>query len=345
MRSSKDALRDAGLVNHNGIEAIRAVRGKEVNKPVLHRFRTRKPGERVLLITDTAYPAMLRCISQPPLWLWTRGHGSFGDGPRVAIVGSRRATRVGQDLTRAWTYRLAAAGVTVVSGLAKGIDTAAHQGAIDANGETLAVMGTGLDRIYPKMNASLASEIEQTGMLISEFHPATGARPHHFPQRNRIIAGLCHATIVMEAAKGSGSLITARLAQDEGRDVGIVPGRPGDRNAAGSNGSIRDNIGALVSDVDDVFTMLTQQPDLQWKPPSHEQRSGKRVARNRELRQIRGNTLESCVRAALQEGPLPLKELCSMTGIPRAQAEEVLLDLLLDGHVALEANQRYRWRS
>lgn len=350
LKQQAELLVASDQVNPVGAQAILDARRIKPPARILQRFLQPRPGERITLITDADYPPLLRRISQPPLWLWTSGSGSFDDAPRVAMVGSRSATRWGEDLTRAWSYRLAAAGITIVSGLAEGIDAAAHQGALDAGGKTWAVMGTGLGRVYPRANRSLASDISRSGMLITEFQPGVGARAHHFPQRNRIIAGLSHATIVMEAAKGSGSLITAEMAQDEGRDVGIVPGRPGDRNAAGTNSGIRENIGEIVTDVDDILAMLMRNPDLTWRAPSHEQpsnvdsASGPEGQKARRRAPIRRTTPSGKVRSALQGGASTLDDLQRDTDIPRAELEEILLDLLLEGRIILEQDDRYRWR-
>lgn len=218
---------------------------------------------------------------------------------------------------------------------------------------TIAVMGTGIDRVYPRKNATLAKAVGHSGVLMSEFHPGVGARAHHFPQRNRIIAGLCHATIVMEAAEGSGSLITARMAQDEGREVGIVPGRPGDRNAKGSNRALKDHIGGVVGGIDDIIAILEQIPGLKWRSPSHG--SGGEAAdgatapspgdpRKSRRASIRKGTPAGAIRAALAAHPMSVVDLMDATEMSRSCLEDLLLDLLLDGRVTLELDQRYRWR-
>lgn len=349
MRADRDALVASGQVNAAGAKAIADCQRVRLPENILRRFERPKSAERVLLIGDPEYPPLLRRTGQPPLWLWMRGTGGLNARSRIAIVGSRDATRRGQDLTREWCYRLASQGVIIVSGLASGIDTAAHQGALDAGGQTIAVMGTGLDVVYPNRNRALAADIAESGLLVTEYHPGEGALPHHFPRRNRIIAGLCHATVVMEAGKGSGSLITAKIAQDEGREVGIVPGRPGDRNAAGSNLGIRENIGELISDVEDVFVMLNRELS---QPGALQPDSGNisgpgsgpeaTVARRRPA--IRSQSVPGMIREALQTGPLALDGLLIATGETRARLEEALLDLLLDGRIVLESDQRYRWR-
>ncbi|MGD8440501.1 MAG: DNA-processing protein DprA, partial [Holophagae bacterium] len=160
--------------------------------------------------------------SDPPLGLFVRGE--LRPGPAVAVVGSRRATTYGRQVARTLGEELAAAGVVVVSGMARGVDAAAHEGALAAGGPTWAVWGTGPGRIYPAEHRELAGEIATHGALITEYLPGTPPRKHHFPERNRVIAGVASAVVVVEAAARSGALITARLALDEGREVLAVPG-------------------------------------------------------------------------------------------------------------------------
>ena len=350
VHADRNALVASGLVNAAGANAVIDCRKARIPAGVLNRFDQPRASERIVLIGEPEYPALLRQISQPPLWLWIRGPGSFQRGPCLAMVGSRNATQWGIDKTREWCYRLAGAGVTIVSGLADGIDTAAHEGALDAGGQTLAVMGTGLDNVYPKRNRKLASEISQKGLLVTEFHPDEGARPHHFPRRNRIIAGLCQATIVIEAGKGSGSLITAKMAQDEGREVGLVSGRPGDRNAAGTNLGIRENIGELISSIDDVLAMLKRQPAQTGVHPSGTSPNRQKKSESQSTVAVQRrpavypDSLPGKIRVALKNGPIALEDLQGATGLSRSSLEEALLDLLLDGWVVLEYDQRYRWR-
>jgi DNA processing protein len=196
------------------------------------------------------FPAPLAHILNPPETLWVVGDAATCDGPMVAIVGARAASADGKAV--AWTLAgdLARAGLVVVSGLARGIDRAAHDGALDAGGKTVAVLGTGVDVVYPAEHAALAARIASHGALVSELPPGTPPRPAHFPLRNRIIAGLARAVVVVEAGEKSGALITAREALDQGRDVMAVPGRvPGGRYQ-GSHALIKDGAKLVESAVD-----------------------------------------------------------------------------------------------
>src|SRR6266446_10588581 len=173
---------------------------------------------------DPHYPALLGAISSAPA-LFVRGELHADDALAVAIVGSRRATPYGIAAAEQLASDLAARGVTIVSGLARGIDTAAHRGALRVGGRSIAVLGSGVDVVYPPENARLADEIVARGALVSQFAPGTPPLPHHFPTRNAVIAGLSLAVVVVEAAERSGSLITARLAAELGREVLATPGR------------------------------------------------------------------------------------------------------------------------
>jgi DNA processing protein len=220
------------------------------------RRRAAELGVRIVGWEEPDFPALLLRAFDPPPVLYVRGSLEGDEGERsVAVVGARAATPPGRTLARALARDLAAAGATVVSGLARGIDTAAHQGALDARGRTVAVLGSGIDRVYPPENADLARAIEGAGAVVSEFPLGTPPLPHHFPRRNRIIAGWARGVVVVEAARRSGSLNTARTAVDEGRDVMAVPGHPSQPACEGTNQLLRDGA-VLVRDARDVAEEL-----------------------------------------------------------------------------------------
>jgi DNA processing protein len=222
--------------------------------------RARAAGVRIVGRDDPGYPALLREVYAPPPVLWMRGRLAGDEGPcSVAVVGSRAATPLGRGLARAMARELAGAGVTVVSGLARGIDAEAHLGALAAGGRTVAVLGSGLDRLYPPEHAALARAIEKDGVLVSEFPLGTRPFKGNFPRRNRVIAGWAQATVVVEAGARSGALSTARAALDEGREVMAVPGHPSQPAAEGTNALIRDGA-ALVRGAGDVLAELGLAP-------------------------------------------------------------------------------------
>ncbi|WP_374583004.1 DNA-processing protein DprA [Pseudoduganella sp.] len=204
------------------------------------------PGNHLVLLGDPAYPPCLRHIADPPLLLHAKGDPSLLQREAVAVVGARKATTQGKANARHFAEALSQAGLLVVSGLALGIDAAAHEGGLAGRGSTVAVIGTGIDRIYPRRNAALAHRIAEEGCLLSEFVLGTHARAEHFPIRNRIIAGMARATLVVEAAVKSGSLITAYAALEAGREVFVLPGSVHAPQSVGCHDLIRSG-GRLVA--------------------------------------------------------------------------------------------------
>lgn len=207
-------------------------------------------------ITDLDYPSLLKEISNAPKTLYLLGKLPKDDTIKIAIVGTRKAGATGRKFARELAKKLSELGIVVVSGLAMGIDTAAHEGAVLANGRTIAVLANGLNTIYPSQNENLAKKIlELDGAIISEYPPDTPSFPSQFLERNRIVSGLSVATIVIEAPERSGSLVTARLAAEQGREVFIVPGSVDNPNYRGSHQLIRDGAG-LVSSIEDILEDL-----------------------------------------------------------------------------------------
>jgi DNA processing protein len=224
--------------------------------------RARRCGASVLTLADAAYPVLLRAASDPPPLLYVRGRLRPQDACAVAIVGSRRATPHGVDVARRLAGDLAAAGFVVVSGLARGIDAAAHRGALERGGRTIAILGCGPDRIYPSEHHKLAESIVASGALLSEWPCGTPPLKRHFPERNRLIAWMTWATVVVEAARDSGSLITAGLAADEGRSVYAVPGPVGAPGAEGTNGLLREGAGICRGAADVIEDLAPQLGEL-----------------------------------------------------------------------------------
>jgi len=205
---------------------------------------------------DKEYPANLRNIYDPPKILYVKGGFDECDGIAVAIVGSRRASPYGLEMAEIFGYGLASRGVTVVSGMALGIDSAAHRGALKAKGRTIAVMGSGHGNIYPPQNKELYGKIAQAGAVVTEYDNGVEPLPYNFPRRNRIISGLALGVVVVEAARNSGALITANFAAEQGRTVFAVPGKASSHTSAGTNELIKDGA-ALVQSVEDVMEELS----------------------------------------------------------------------------------------
>lgn len=257
-----------------------------------------------------SYPERLRQIYDPPPVLFVRGTLPPAGDEAVAVVGTRRATGDGRTLARALSREVAAAGAVVVSGLARGIDSAAHRGALDAAGLTVAVLGSGLDRLYPPENEPLAEEIAGRGAVVTELPLGRGPRPEHFPRRNRIIAGWSRAVVVVEAAERSGALVTARLSLDEGREVFAVPGHPLQPGSAGTNALIRDGA-LLVRGGRDVIEALGLAP-----APAAE-----------------AETADPLLAALGREAPVGLDELRARAGLETPALLARLTELEMEGRV------------
>ena len=232
------------------------LRRKPVQYPIERELELiQEYGCQVLTLYDATYPALLKEIDTPPIVLYIRGELTPEDSLSLALVGSRDAKDYGRKASYRLSYQLAQRGLTIVSGLAKGIDTAAHRGALESGGRTVAVMGSGLSFVYPATNTDLAEKITESGALISEFPMETKPKPNNFPRRNRIISGLTLGTVVVEASNRSGALITARLAGEQGREVFAVPGEIFSELSTGTHKLIN-NGAKLVNTVDDLLNEL-----------------------------------------------------------------------------------------
>ena len=289
-------------------------------------------GISVLTVLDAEYPERLRTIPDPPPVLYIAGALTAQDHHAVAIVGSRRATDAGRVFTEQLSGALAALGFTIVSGLARGIDAAAHRGALAADGRTVAVLGCGIDRTYPPEHRGLRKQIESSGAVVAEL--PLGAYPHgyHFPRRNRIISGMCLGVVVTEAAPESGSLITARLAADQGREVFAVPGFVKAETSRGTNGLIKQGA-RLVEDADDIVSEIFLQLEETFRnrlPP----RTG--VACPRPLD---GN--ETMLYGLLTWDGTHIDDLIEQSGIGAAELSGLLLSLELKGLLRQLPGQSY----
>lgn len=278
-------------------------------------------GYRWVARADPAFPARLRTIHDPPPGLFLRGSAALTlfDRPCVAVVGARACSAYGTAVALAFGRELAAAGVVVVSGLARGVDAAAHRGALDA-GQTAAVLGCGIDRDYPRAHATLAAAIAQRGLIVSEYPPGVEPAPWRFPARNRIVAGLTQATVVVEARERSGALITADLALEEGREVLAVPGEITSHLSSGTNALLR--LGATpVTCVEDVLSAIGVEPAPAGSAT------------------LEGNL--ALVRGAVADAPSAADEVARCTGLAPAEVAAALAELELLGLVS-EADGMYR---
>ena len=285
-------------------------------------------GNQLLTLADDAYPRLLLEIPDPPLMLYAKGRVALLNRPSLAIVGSRNASAQGAAHARQFAQALSAAGLTVISGLALGIDTAAHEGALPEDGRTVAVIGTGADIVYPARNHALAHRIAEQGCIVSEYALGTPALPANFPRRNRIISGLAAGTLVVEAAAQSGSLITARLAAEQGRDVYAIPGSIQSPLARGCHDLIRQGA-RLVETAHDILNDFhgLQSPARAQEKPAHLPASDHT---DNDLLKIIGYD------------PVSLNVLAARAGLDTATINAQLLTLELDGQVEMMAGGMVR---
>jgi DNA processing protein len=254
-RASADELEGAGL---SGAVARSIASGCSFEEAVEQQTKLRDSGTRLVPIVDPAYPARLKEIYDPPLVLFARGRVELLDTLMIGVVGTRRPSPYGVAATKRLAADLSAAHVTVVSGMARGIDTAAHQAALEGGGNTVAVFGCGVDVVYPAENRKLAAEIGQKGLVLSEFAMSAPPYPQNFPVRNRIVSGMSAGVLVVEGAQYSGSAITARTAMDQGREVFAVPGNITSKMSWGPNLLIKQGA-KLVQDWNDVVVELSPE--------------------------------------------------------------------------------------
>ena len=276
---------------------------------------------------DPSYPALLAATPSPP-GLFLRGAMTIDDGLAVAIVGARRASAYGLEVAEALASDLAARGVTIVSGLARGIDTAAHRGALAGGGRTIAVLGHGVDVCYPPENRALADEIAARGALVSQFSPGAAPEAWHFPERNRTIAGLALGVVVVEAAERSGALITASAAADFGREVYAVPGRITSETARGPHGLLRDGATLVRSWID-----IVQELPSPWRDSVRDASIERRMTPGVD---------ETTVLAALAvDEAQHIEEIIVRCGLMPARVGAALVSLELTGHARQLEGQRW----
>ncbi len=305
-----------------------------------------------LMADEPAYPLPLRAIADPPPVLTLLGRTDLLGGRVIAVVGARNASGNGRYLATQLAREISGRGLTVVSGLARGIDTAAHQGGLEGEGSTIAVLGSGLDVIYPPENAELHARIASAGLIVSERAPGTPPLARHFPRRNRIIAGLASAVLVVEAASRSGSLMTARLAAAEGREVMAVPGSPLDPRHAGTNQLLRDGA-ALVTGIEDVMAALPDWTTAPSKAPKLSQPAAGSVAGKAASPPVSGpaqagpsapaappGALPDHIATLLGVEPMPVDEVIRQCHASPSAVQNALLDLELDGRLKRHPGNR-----
>ena len=284
-----------------------------------------QPGNSLMTLADPDYPRALLEIADPPAVLYCKGRRALLGQPGFGIVGSRNATPQGARDAEAFAQALSDAGLTIVSGLALGIDAAAHRGGLAGAGASIAIVGTGLDRIYPARNKALAHQLVERGLIVSEFPLGTAPLPGHFPRRNRIISGLARGVLVVEAAPDSGSLITARVAAEQGREVFALPGSIHSPLSRGCHALIKQGA-KLVESAADILDELAWQTRL--APPQFIEASA--------------HSAVDPVLAAFDGAPTTLDTLAQRTGLTLDTLSAKLLTLELEGHIASLPGGRYQ---
>lgn len=299
-------------------DALRALDSAEVQQALARSLEwAAAPGHAVITLADEAYPRALLEIPDPPPLLYAAGRTELLSRPALAIVGSRNASAQGESNAESFARALSEAGLTIVSGLALGIDAAAHRGGLAGMGATIAVLGCGIDVVYPRRNAALAAEIARRGLVLSELAPGTAPAAQNFPRRNRLISGLAQGCLVVEAALASGSLITARAAADQGREVFALPGSIHSPLSKGCHALIKSGA-KLVESAEDILAEL-----VAFRP------SG--------CASTVGTATEPAPPGLLQHmghDPVDVDSLCSRAGLSAEQVAAALLRLELDGAVA-----------
>ena len=273
----------------------------------------------IITLADQGYPERLRAIADPPPVLYVSGAFEPADATAVAIVGARHASAYGLQCAERLAYELALRGVTIVSGLARGIDAAAHRGALTAGGRTVAVLGSGLSRVYPDEHAALADQVARQGAVLSEYPMASAPMPYNFPRRNRIISGLSLGVVVVEAARRSGALITADCALEQGREVFAVPGPMAAATSQGTHELIKQGA-RLVTSVEDIVEELRLTP------------AGPRPADARPDDAAGAAALPEAaqrVLACVSREPMSIDAIAGQTGVGASEASSLLLDLEL----------------
>jgi DNA processing protein len=294
--------------------------------------RARDAGIAIVPFTNPNYPARLRTIADPPPFLYVKGNILTDDDKAVAIVGSRSASEYGRRVARDLARGLVSLGFTVVSGMARGIDGSSHESALQAGGRTIAVLGSGVERAYPAEHETLYRRIGENGAVLSELPIGTRPLAFNFPARNRLISGLSLGVVVVEATEKSGSLITATLAVEQGREVFAVPGEVGSSRSRGAHRLIRQGA-KLVESVDDIIEEIA--PQLLDRTGSATQRAPRVLPQN-------ASDATRTIFALLQENTLQVDQVIERTGMSAAQVLETLLDLELQGLLRQLPGKIYR---
>jgi len=320
--ASPQALREAGLSRRVAEEVATARAGIDLDREL---ERVQAEGARIVTLEDESYPVLLRKIEHPPPLLYVKGELTSQDEWSVAVVGTRRASAYGREAARVIAGGLARSGIAVVSGLARGIDSQAHRAALDSGGRTIAILGCGIDVIYPPENAKLAQQVARNGALVTEYALGTPPDARNFPPRNRIISGMTLGVVVVEAGERSGTHITAGYAAEQGREVFAVPGRITSPGSRGTNRLIQDGASPVV-EVEDILEALNLHMVGQ-----HE--AARVVAPD--------NEMEAQILQHLSADPVHLDDVGRQVGAPIQEVSSTLTLMELKGMVRQVGGMKY----
>jgi len=339
--ASNGKLRQAGLPD-KVIDAMRNVNTDNIDADI--QWRDEAADRFIITRESTHYPALLKQIADPPLVLYVRGDPEVLNTPQVAIVGSRKPTHSAEGHAFEMANQLAQRGLTVTSGLALGVDACAHRGALSADGFTVAVTATGLDRVYPAKNQQLAQQIAEHSAIISEFPIGTNPMAGHFPRRNRIISGLCYGTLVVEATLKSGTLTTAAHATSQAREVFAIPGNIDNLQSRGCHALLRQGA-TLTETVDDILEVLApllprqlpaniSSPTLDTTPAKTAQTTQKTTAKTIDRVAAKpSDSGEKQILKSMSYDPISMDELIERTGLDVANITQLTVELELRGHI------------
>ena len=334
-RASRSALTTVDGVGDQTAEAIltfedRAAVEREMN-------RAEELGATLISPWDERFPDRLREIYDPPAYVWMRGSLPTTDAPMVTVVGTRRCTDYGRAQAHHFGAELVRRGFTVVSGLAYGIDAAAHKGALDAGGRTIAVLGSGVGNVYPQKHTALAERIAESGAVLSEYGLDADPDAPNFPERNRILSGLALGTLVVESYSEGGSLITARLALEQNREVFALPGAITKESSRGTNRLIQRGHAKLVMEMDDL---LEELPEVTVQDPEAVDAETVTAGTGPDPDELSGDAL--VLYEALSDTPVHVDALCEETGLEPSAALPTLLELEFNGFVRQLAGKQFR---
>ncbi|MCW8916285.1 MAG: DNA-processing protein DprA [Magnetovibrio sp.] len=328
-RAALDALPD--LAKSGGAKAFKVFPKTDAEREI---EELSKLGGRIILRNDENYPPLLSQITDGPPVLSVLGHPHLLKKRTIAVVGARNASLNGKNFARHISADLGAAGFLVASGMARGLDAAAHEGAMESG--TVAVLGGGIDVIYPRDNTALYEEIKERGAIISEVPLGTTPQARHFPRRNRIISGMARGTVVVEASPKSGSLITARMALEQGREVFAVPGSPNDPRASGCNQLIKDGANLIqnAEDILDVLNPILSSPLREPKPLEFQHKNPTKID------DIELNSAREVIKEMLSPSPVTVDEIVRSCQFSPAAVSLVLLELELAGRLERHPGNR-----